>query len=158
MDGHAEPLPEQPARHGVAGGVDLGGAGALRRRRMRRILFAVALPLMALVTVSAAAQETPRHGGELVLVVPAEPPSYDAHREGTFALIHPAAPHYNTLLRIDPTDRTGTRIIGDLAESWSIADDGRTYTLRLRRGVRRSEEHTSELQSQFHLVCRLLLE
>jgi len=103
---------------------------------MRRILFAVALPLMALVTVSAAAQETPRHGGELVLVVPAEPPSYDAHREGTFALIHPAAPHYNTLLRIDPTDRTGTRIIGDLAESWSIADDGRTYTLRLRRGVR----------------------
>src|SRR5438309_8696081 len=32
----------------------------------------------------------------------------------------------------------------------------------LRRGgihaERRSEEHTSELQSQFHLVCRLLLE
>src|SRR5438309_2480883 len=28
---------------------------------------------------------------------------------------------------------------------------------RLRGGVR-SEEHTSELQSQFHLVCRLLLE
>src|SRR5438309_3224469 len=26
------------------------------------------------------------------------------------------------------------------------------------RGSRRSEEHTSELQSQFHLVCRLLLE
>src|SRR5438309_7264106 len=26
------------------------------------------------------------------------------------------------------------------------------------RGVDRSEEHTSELQSQFHLVCRLLLE
>src|SRR5689334_24154562 len=26
------------------------------------------------------------------------------------------------------------------------------------RSSRRSEEHTSELQSQFHLVCRLLLE
>src|SRR5689334_24105256 len=25
-------------------------------------------------------------------------------------------------------------------------------------GAERSEEHTSELQSQFHLVCRLLLE
>src|SRR3989338_3996116 len=25
-------------------------------------------------------------------------------------------------------------------------------------GIERSEEHTSELQSQFHLVCRLLLE
>src|SRR5689334_23775710 len=28
----------------------------------------------------------------------------------------------------------------------------------LRRAGGRSEEHTSELQSQFHLVCRLLLE
>src|SRR3989338_3559116 len=27
-----------------------------------------------------------------------------------------------------------------------------------RQGAARSEEHTSELQSQFHLVCRLLLE
>src|SRR5689334_24554649 len=27
-----------------------------------------------------------------------------------------------------------------------------------RPGAMRSEEHTSELQSQFHLVCRLLLE
>src|SRR5438309_7406449 len=26
------------------------------------------------------------------------------------------------------------------------------------QGIVRSEEHTSELQSQFHLVCRLLLE
>src|SRR2546422_7460357 len=26
------------------------------------------------------------------------------------------------------------------------------------RGLRRSEEHTSELQSRLHLVCRLLLE
>src|SRR6266702_6870804 len=29
---------------------------------------------------------------------------------------------------------------------------------RSRRGCRRSEEHTSELQSRGHLVCRLLLE
>src|SRR5438309_8612112 len=29
---------------------------------------------------------------------------------------------------------------------------------RLYRETDRSEEHTSELQSQFHLVCRLLLE
>src|SRR2546429_862012 len=27
-----------------------------------------------------------------------------------------------------------------------------------RRGAKRSEEHTSELQSRLHLVCRLLLE
>src|SRR5215208_8084212 len=29
---------------------------------------------------------------------------------------------------------------------------------RVRSGTRRSEEHTSELQSRGHLVCRLLLE
>src|SRR5689334_23418554 len=29
---------------------------------------------------------------------------------------------------------------------------------RVHPDARRSEEHTSELQSQFHLVCRLLLE
>src|SRR5689334_24609279 len=35
---------------------------------------------------------------------------------------------------------------------WGAAQDPR------RREDARSEEHTSELQSQFHLVCRLLLE
>jgi hypothetical protein len=40
-----------------------------------------------------------RAGDELTLVVPSEPPSYDARREQTFALIHPAVPHSNTLLR-----------------------------------------------------------
>src|SRR5437762_10761830 len=30
--------------------------------------------------------------------------------------------------------------------------------LHVRRGARRSEEHTSELQSPMYLVCRLLLE
>jgi peptide/nickel transport system substrate-binding protein len=78
----------------------------------------------------------PRAGGELTFLVPAEPPSYDAHREETFALIHPAAPHYNTLLRIDPTDKTGTRVVGDLAESWAVSPDKRTYILKLRRGVK----------------------
>src|SRR5687768_17783833 len=32
------------------------------------------------------------------------------------------------------------------------------FILRLLRGGARSEEHTSELQSRLHLVCRLLLE
>ena len=76
----------------------------------------------------AAGQERPRSGGELVLLVPSEPPSYDGHREGTFGTVHPLAPVYNTLLRIDPTDRTGTRPAPDLAESWTIAPDGLTYT------------------------------
>src|SRR5689334_24679615 len=35
---------------------------------------------------------------------------------------------------------------------------GQRARIRLDGQLMRSEEHTSELQSQFHLVCRLLLE
>jgi len=100
------------------------------------------LVVVTLVGGEAQASEVPRRGGELVFVVPGEPPSYDAHREETFALIHPAMPHYSTLLRVDPSDPTGTRIIGDLAESWSRSTDGRTYTVRLRKGLTGSRSRT----------------
>ncbi|PYM90841.1 MAG: ABC transporter substrate-binding protein [Candidatus Rokuibacteriota bacterium] len=102
-----------------------------------RRLSIPALLLAGLVfTGPAAAQDKPRYGGELLFAVPSEMPSYDGHREGTFGMVHPLAPHYNTLLKTDPNDRTGTKIVGDLAESWTIAPDGRVYTLKLRRGVK----------------------
>ncbi|HEX7788043.1 MAG TPA: ABC transporter substrate-binding protein, partial [Methylomirabilota bacterium] len=84
----------------------------------------------------AVAATEPLVGGTLTFLVPGEPPSYDAHREETFALMHPAAPHYNTLLRIDPLDPTGTRVVGDLATSWAVSADKRTYVLKLRQGVK----------------------
>src|SRR5689334_24101823 len=45
----------------------------------------------------------------------------------------------------------------DRVES-SMAREARVLGGEHGRHERRSEEHTSELQSQFHLVCRLLLE
>ena len=108
-----------------------------RSVRLRDVVAGFAGLMLILAAVHGAdAQERPRYGGELVYVVPTEPASYDGHREGTFALIHPLAPVYSTLLRFDPTDRTGTKVVGDLAESWTIAKDGRTYTFKLRRGVK----------------------
>ena len=96
--------------------------------------------LVAAVTLGAvaltSAQEKPRSGGELIFVVPAEPPSFDAHREETFGMLHPAAPHYNTLLRVHPFDKTGTKFIGDLAESWTVSKDGLVYTFKLHKGVK----------------------
>src|SRR5262244_4216640 len=96
--------------------------------------FVAAVTLGAVALTSA--QEKPRPGGELIFVVPAEPPSFDAHREETFGMLHPAAPHYNTLLRVDPFDKTGTKFIGDLAESWTVSSDKRTFTFKLRQGVK----------------------
>ena len=103
------------------------------QRRLARILGVAVILMLA---VPAGAQDKPRPGGELVFVVPSEPPSYDAHQEETFGVIHPMAPHYNTLLRVDPNDRTGTKPVGDLAESWTVSKDGLTYTFKIRRGVK----------------------
>ena len=80
--------------------------------------------------------DSPRHGGELVFPVPSEPPSYDGHREETFGLIHPIAPFYNTLLRVDPFDKSGTKPAPSLAESWTESKDGKTYTFKLHHGVK----------------------
>src|SRR5689334_23774893 len=68
---------------------------------------------------------------------------------------------YTTLFRSLPASRaivSAERV----CYSWPLdrpshpRDGG--LTIVANRSTRRSEEHTSELQSQFHLVCRLLLE
>src|SRR2546422_7312930 len=41
---------------------------------------------------------------------------------------------------------------------WKCRDCGRQFSVKLGTIFERSEEHTSELQSRLHLVCRLLLE
>src|SRR5687768_17923963 len=51
------------------------------------------------------------------------------------------------------TDEVG-RLIDDLKHELNGADSDEAALVR----VARSEEHTSELQSRLHLVCRLLLE
>jgi peptide/nickel transport system substrate-binding protein len=80
------------------------------------------------------AAETPRSGGTLTFAVGAKPPSYDGHRETTFAVIHPVAPHYSTLLRFDPENYP--KIVGDVAESWTISGDGLMYTFKIRQGIK----------------------
>jgi len=102
---------------------------------MNRFAGFLAVVASALFAIPLHAQ-TPQYGGELIFTVPSEPPSYDGHREQTFGLIHPIAPHYNTLLRVDPTDPTGTKPAPDLAESWTESSDHLTYTFKLRRGVK----------------------
>ena len=107
---------------------------AFRTRSMLPLVLVAAVVFV--LAGSAGAQDKPRYGGELVFAVPSEPPSYDGHKEETFGLMHPIGPHYNTLLRVDPFDKTGTKPVPDLAESWTISKDGRTYTFKLRRGVK----------------------
>ena len=104
--------------------------------RTHRTVWTLACVLVIAALAPASGQDKPRSGGELIFIVPAEPPSFDGHREATFAMLHPLAPQYNTLLRTDPTDRTGTKFIGDLAESWTTSPDKRTWTFKIRKGVK----------------------
>jgi peptide/nickel transport system substrate-binding protein len=102
---------------------------------MKRLTEFMSVFLLLALAVPALAQ-SPKSGGELIFAVPSEPPSYDAHQEETFGLIHPTAPHYSTLLKVDPFDKSGTKPVGDLAETWTVSKDGMTYTFKLRKGVK----------------------
>ena len=89
---------------------------------LKRLASLLALAAGAFLAFPLPAQ-TPRSGGELVFPVPSEPPSYDGHREETFGLIHPFAPFYNTLVRVDPFDKGGTKPYPSLGESWTRATE-----------------------------------
>jgi len=85
----------------------------------------------------AIAAETPKKGGVLKYVVPAEPPSFDGHRETTFALIHPIAPFYSLLVKVNPENSSDpTDIVCDLCtEMPKATDGGKTFTFKLHDGV-----------------------
>jgi len=97
----------------------------------------VLLCLLALPLGGAGATETPKRGGILTFVVVAEPPSFDGHREPSFALIHPIAPFYSTRIRVNPENPASpTDFVGDLTLDVPVpTDDGTTYTFTLRQNA-----------------------
>ena len=103
---------------------------------MKRTVFGIAAAAaLALALGSGLAHaQAPKKGGTLNFSVVAEPPNYDCHGSTTFALIHPIAPHYSLLVKFDGKDYP--KVVPDLAESWTVAPDGMTYTFKLRRGVK----------------------
>src|SRR5256714_5827078 len=62
------------------------------------------------------------------------PPHFDVHQSGTINNLGWGAGMCDKLIRRDPRD-SGKTIIRDLAHSWEIAKDGKTYTFHLRQGV-----------------------
>jgi peptide/nickel transport system substrate-binding protein len=99
----------------------------------------VAAALTAAVIAPAAAAETPKRGGILTYTIAADaPPSFDGHREQTFATIHPVAPFYSVLVRINPENpSSATDFVCDLCtEMPKPTDNGKTYTFKIREGVK----------------------
>src|SRR6478736_4550600 len=100
---------------------------------------AAALTGVLATAMPAAAEETPKRGGTLTFMIPADaPPSFDGHQEGTFAMLHATAPFYSTLIRINPENPSSTTdFVGDLCtELPQVTDDGKTLTIKLRENVK----------------------
>src|SRR5215467_15861775 len=97
---------------------------------------ALLLALMLLAGLWAApvalAQEKPRSGGTLRVALAGDPPSLDMHQEQTFMVTIPMSPVYNTLVMFDPHGYP--KVIGDLAKSWTVSEDGQPTPLRYTRG------------------------
>ena len=82
----------------------------------------------------AAPEPNPKSGGVLRYGITMRPPHFDVHQSGTVNNLGSQGSMYDNLIRRNPVD-SGQTIIPDLAHSWEISKDGKTYTFFLRKGV-----------------------
>ena len=82
----------------------------------------------------AAPEPNPKSGGVLQYGITMRPPHFDFHQSGTINSLGSQGCMFDNLVRRDPRD-SGKTIIPDLAHSWEISKDGKTYTFHLRKGV-----------------------
>ena len=102
-------------------------------------LCAASVTVLVAFAAPAAGEEAPKRGGTLTFMIPADaPPSFDGHREGTFAMLHATAPFYSVLTRINPENPSSTTdFVCDLCtEMPQPTDGGKSYTFKLRDGVK----------------------
>ena len=119
---------------------------------MQRSLLAAAAVTVGLTGTLEAAE--PKYGGVLNYVVGSRQPSFDGHQESTFGVIHPIAPFYSLLIKVnpenpgDPTDFVCDLCVGDVP---APTNDGKTYTFPL---VTNAKFHDGE-SLDAHDVCLL---
>ena len=82
-----------------------------------------------------APEDNARRGGVLRYGVLSAPAHFDVHQSGTASNMCTQGCMYDNLIRRDPRD-SGKSIIPDLAHSWEISPDNKTYTFFLRQGVK----------------------
>ena len=83
---------------------------------------------------SPSAAEQPQRGGILTYAVGNDSATIDGHQESTYGCVQPIAPFYSLLLKWDEDNYP--KIIGDLAESWTVSPDHKNYTFKIRKGVK----------------------
>jgi len=100
--------------------------------RTAALLAALLLPLCtACSRPPSSPLEAKGGGGELRVILPAEPENLDPNSPRDEISLIVAPNLYNRLLMLD----ADSRLHPDLAESWEVGRDGREYTFHLRQGV-----------------------
>jgi len=107
------------------------------RKGLRAALLGAAL-IGSAAAAPVSASEAPKRGGILTYMIPAEsPPSFDGHKETTYATVHATAPFYSVLIRVNPDNPSSTSdFVCDLCtEIPTPTDGGKTYTFKIRDGI-----------------------
>ena len=109
------------------------------KMQTRWLATGLSMALSAALAATPALAQTPKRGGTLTYMIPADsPPSLDGHKENTFATLHATAPFYSTLIAINPDNpSSSTDFVCDLCtEMPKPTDDGKTFTFKIRKGVK----------------------
>tara|TARA_R110000787_G_scaffold25757_1_gene72188 strand:+ start:22880 stop:24490 length:1611 start_codon:yes stop_codon:yes gene_type:complete len=104
-----------------------------------RKVVGIGIGAIAAVGLAATASaQTPKKGGILEFVVPGGIPSFDAHRETTYAMVHPTRPFYSLLIRVDPDNPSSPDFVCDLCvgDVPEASGDGTEYVFNLVQGVK----------------------
>jgi peptide/nickel transport system substrate-binding protein len=100
--------------------------------------YAAAIGLLATVGIRPAfTQETPKRGGTVVYALTADPVHLNAALTNDLNAQQTSTQIFSQLLTVDKNGK----VHGDLAESWSMAPDGMTYTFKIRKGVKWHDGH-----------------
>src|SRR5204862_3036168 len=136
LQGQFELLSEPGSRRHLARPVI--GSGTMGKCTQMAGVLSAAIMMGTAIDAGMAA-ETPKRGGTLTFMIAADaPPSFDGHREHTFATVHSVAPFYSMLIRVNPENPSSTTdFVCDLCtEMPKPTNEGRTYTFTIRQGVK----------------------
>lgn len=105
-------------------------------RRMHRILLGAAVALSPLLAGGGAVAQKP--GGTLRVYHRDSPGNMSILENGTISVLMPMMGVMNNLVVFDPKQKQNRldNIVPDLAESWSLSEDGNDLTFKLRQGVK----------------------
>src|SRR6188768_2881568 len=108
-----------------------------RQEAIMKFLRLATATIMSLLVVMGAASAQ-KSGGTLRIYHRDSPASMSIYEETTISTSIPMMGVFNNLVVFDPhqTQNRLDNIIPDLAESWSLSEDGKSITFKLRSGVK----------------------